>query len=112
MCQFPGGTRPSCPDPRARVPAGSCVQSFVRHGFHFDTGLHYIGGLGSGEPLQAPFHALGLDYRYEICRLSDHKLCLRAETTQLFIDANGELPPYAPDYYVEWKKRFAVACPK
>lgn len=40
---------------------GGCMQSFVRHGFHFDTGLHYIGGLGSGEPLQAPFHALGLD---------------------------------------------------
>lgn len=53
-----------------------------------------------------------LDYRYEIYRASDHKLCLRAETTQLFIDANGELLPYAPDYYVEWKKRFAVACPK
>lgn len=68
--------------------------------------------LGSGEPLQAPFHALGIDYRYEIYHSSDYELCLRAETTQLFIDANGELLPYAPDYYVEWKKRFAVACPK
>lgn len=40
---------------------GGCMQSFVRHGFHFDTGLHYIGGLGLGEPLQMPFHVLGLD---------------------------------------------------
>lgn len=45
---------------RERQPGG-CMQSFVRHGFRFDTGLHYIGGLGPGEPLQAPFHLLGLD---------------------------------------------------
>jgi len=31
---------------------------------------------------------------------------LRAETTQLFIDAAGQLLPYAPDYYVEWKRKF------
>lgn len=40
---------------------GGCMQSFVRRGFHFDTGLHYIGGLGPGEPLQQPFQVLGLD---------------------------------------------------
>lgn len=39
---------------------GGCMQSFLRQGLHFDTGFHYIGGLGKGEPLEAPFRMLGL----------------------------------------------------
>jgi phytoene dehydrogenase-like protein len=31
--------------------AGGCLQSFVRDGRRFDTGFHYVGGLGEGEPL-------------------------------------------------------------
>lgn len=37
--------------------AGGCLQSFVRGSRRFDTGLHYVGGLGEGESLR-PF----LDY--------------------------------------------------
>jgi all-trans-retinol 13,14-reductase len=32
--------------------AGGCLQTFVRGGRRFDTGFHYVGGLGPGEPLR------------------------------------------------------------
>lgn len=47
-----------------------------------------------------------LDYRYEIYRQSDHELCLKAETTQLFIDPKGQLMIDRPDYYVAWQQKF------
>ncbi len=40
--------------------AGGCMQSYVRHGMSFDTGLHYIGGLGEGQSLHGIFKRLGL----------------------------------------------------
>ncbi len=39
---------------------GGCMQSYKRHGMAFDTGLHYVGGLGEGESLYAAFRYLGL----------------------------------------------------
>lgn len=39
---------------------GGCLQSYQRKGHTFDTGLHYIGGLGEGEPLHDIFRRLGL----------------------------------------------------
>lgn len=42
-----------------RLPGG-CLQSFRRGEFHFDTGLHYVGGLGKGQSLHDAFEALGL----------------------------------------------------
>lgn len=39
---------------------GGCMQSFSRRGLHYDTGLHYVGGLNEGEALYAPFKELGL----------------------------------------------------
>lgn len=39
---------------------GGCMQSYRRQGLDFDTGLHYIGGLGEGEVLYHPFRMLGL----------------------------------------------------
>ncbi len=47
-----------------------------------------------------------LDYRYEIYRERDHELCMRAETTQLFIDTNGELMLEEPEYFKQWKERY------
>lgn len=47
-----------------------------------------------------------LDYRYEIYRESDHELCMTAETTQLFIDANGELMLEEPEYFQKWKRKY------
>lgn len=47
-----------------------------------------------------------LDFSYEIYRERDGVLCCTAETTQLFIDPNGELLTDKPAYYAEWQARF------
>ena len=39
---------------------GGCMQSYKRKGVAFDTGMHYVGGLGEGGCLYAPFKNLGL----------------------------------------------------
>ena len=39
---------------------GGCLQTFPRGGVHFDTGLHYVGGLGEGESLRPLFDYFGL----------------------------------------------------
>jgi all-trans-retinol 13,14-reductase len=36
------------------------LRGFSRRGVHFDTGFHYTGGLGKGEPLELFFRYLGL----------------------------------------------------
>lgn len=47
-----------------------------------------------------------LDYRYEIYRESDHELCMTAETTQLFVNAKGELMLEEPEYFQKWKRKY------
>ncbi len=44
---------------RQNAPGGS-MQSILRYGLRLDTGLHYIGGLDSGQPLYNRFKSLGL----------------------------------------------------
>lgn len=39
---------------------GGCIQSYTRRGMDFDTGFHYVGGLGEGQLLHAVFEHLGL----------------------------------------------------
>ena len=39
---------------------GGCLQTFVRGRALFDTGFHYVGGLGDGEPLNVLFRYFGL----------------------------------------------------
>lgn len=39
---------------------GGCLQSFKRGGRIFDTGLHYVGGLGEGQSLRPFFEYFGL----------------------------------------------------
>ena len=39
---------------------GGCLQMFRRRGYAFDTGFHYVGGLGDGEPLNRLFSYFGL----------------------------------------------------
>ena len=39
---------------------GGCIQSYQRKGEAFDTGLHYVGGLGEGQKLNRIFSHLGL----------------------------------------------------
>lgn len=40
---------------------GGCLQSFRRNGHLFDTGVHYVGGLGEGEILNRLFEPFGLN---------------------------------------------------
>lgn len=47
-----------------------------------------------------------LDFTYEVRRRSDGKLCVIGRTTQVFIDAAGELLLLPPDYYLEWQKKW------
>ena len=39
---------------------GGCMQSFRRGGLHYDTGLHYVGGLAPGQAMYNAFAELGL----------------------------------------------------
>ena len=39
---------------------GGCMQSYQRKGHYYDTGLHYVGGLGEGQALHSTFKDLGL----------------------------------------------------
>ena len=39
---------------------GGCMQSFRRGGLHYDTGLHYVGGLAPGQTMYDAFAELGL----------------------------------------------------
>lgn len=39
---------------------GGCIQSYKRRGQAFDTGFHYVGGIGEGQSLHAAFKQLGL----------------------------------------------------
>lgn len=40
--------------------AGGCMQSYCRKGMWYDTGFHYVGGLGEGQSLHSAFRYLGL----------------------------------------------------
>lgn len=40
--------------------AGGCLQSYKRQAVCYDTGFHYVGGLGEGQSLRAVFDCLGL----------------------------------------------------
>ena len=39
---------------------GGCMQSFRRGGLHYDTGLHYVGGLAPGQAMYRAFAQIGL----------------------------------------------------
>lgn len=43
-----------------QIQPGGCIQSYRRQNNAFDTGLHYIGGLGEGQQLNKIFSHLGL----------------------------------------------------
>lgn len=43
-----------------QIQPGGCMQSYKRRGIAFDTGMHYVGGLGEGDCLYSPFKYLGL----------------------------------------------------
>ena len=63
---------------------GGCLQSYKRCGLTYDTGFHYVGGLGEGESLHGMFSQLGLmelswqrmDKDYDIIHIGDKRFAL------------------------------------
>lgn len=51
---------------------GGCLQSFPRHGYQLDTGIHYIGSLDQGQILHQYFHYLGVMDRLSLRRMDDN----------------------------------------
>lgn len=77
----------------------------------YDVHMKYFASLGFGDVAEIHTHYVyhigaRLDYRYEIYRERDHELCMKAETTQLFIDPKGELMLEKPQYFDEWQKKY------
>ncbi len=77
----------------------------------YDVHMKYFASLGMNDV--AEIHTVyvyhrgaRLDFRYEIYRLRDRQLCLKAETTQLFIGPDGGLMVDKPAYFVDWQRRF------
>lgn len=48
---------------------GGCLQTFVRNGCVFDTGMHYFGSMGEGEPLNYLFKYFGLTQKLQLKQL-------------------------------------------
>ena len=44
-------------------------------------------------------------FRYQILRKADGAVLMKARTTQVFLNMQGELELSNPEYYVEWKRR-------
>ncbi len=47
-------------------------------------------------------------FEYKIYRMSDNALAVKAQSTQVFIDENGELILTMPEFYAAWKKKWNI----
>jgi len=52
--------------------------------------------------------AAKLVFKYKIFRAEDKKLALTAQTTQVFVDKQGELMLTNPEFYVAWKTKWGL----
>ena len=73
---------------------GGCMQSYQRKGHSFDTGLHYVGGLGDGETLHDIFEQLGL------LQLPWHRMDVDC-TDQIIIEGQTYCLAQGFDHFVE-----------
>lgn len=73
---------------------GGCMQSYQRKGHSFDTGLHYVGGLGDGETLHDIFGQLGL------LQLPWHRMDVDC-TDQIIIDGESYCLAQGFDHFVD-----------
>lgn len=48
---------------------GGCLQSFVRKGYSFDTGVHYVGSLDEGQIMRQYLRYFGVEDKVELLRL-------------------------------------------
>lgn len=77
----------------------------------YDVHMKYFASLGIDDVAEVHtiyvYHiGARLDFRYEVYRERDHELCLKGETTQLFIGPDGGLMVDKPAYFEAWQRRF------
>ncbi|WP_290918154.1 NAD(P)/FAD-dependent oxidoreductase [Halodesulfovibrio sp.] len=71
------------------------LRGFSRQGVHFDTGVHYVGGLGSGGVLESYFRFLGID---DVERKELRPACANIFK---FLDSSREITfPHGADSFV------------
>jgi acyl-CoA thioester hydrolase len=72
--------------------------------------IDYLTRVAYGEEIvieteYVPCEAAKIMFHYRIYRKSDQSLVLRARTTQVFTNLEGELELSNPSFYVDWKKK-------
>jgi acyl-CoA thioester hydrolase len=58
------------------------------------------------ETIYKPTKAAKIIFDYNIYKKSDNSLVLTAQTTQVFMDLDGNLQLSNPDFYEDWKNNF------
>jgi all-trans-retinol 13,14-reductase len=51
---------------------GGCLQTFKRDMYSFDTGMHYIGGMDSGQPLNRYWNYFGLSQKLDLLQMEEN----------------------------------------
>ena len=69
---------------------GGCLQTFVRKGVKFETGMHYIGSMDEGQPLQRFFRYLSLDRKVPLSRLDQDGYDIVSYMGDRYAYANGQ----------------------
>jgi len=69
---------------------GGCLQTFVRKGVKFETGMHYIGSMDEGQPLHRYFKYLGLDRKVQLSRLEQSGYDIVSYMGDRYAYANGQ----------------------
>jgi len=87
---------------QAPVP-GPLFRGFTRSGVHFDTGFHYAGGMGPGEPLNALLATLGVADGIR-------PLALDPEGFDLLVEPDGRTFPF-PYGWERLRRALAGECP-
>ncbi|PLX82647.1 MAG: hypothetical protein C0614_06000 [Desulfuromonas sp.] len=99
------------------------VRGFSRGGIYFDSGFHYVGGLGPGGAFRSLFRHLGLEDRLELTPLAkegfDHLRCvatgrtlslplgfeeIKHRLTRLFPEATSRIEPYIDEIAGNWSR--------
>ena len=76
-----------------------------------DMKLHFKQSISVGdsiivETIYKPTKAAKIIFDYNIYKKSDNSLVLTAQTTQVFMDLEGNLQLSNPDFYEDWKNNF------
>lgn len=68
---------------------GGCLQTFIRNGSRFDTGMHYIGSMDKGQVLNKYFKYFNLSQNLKLMRLDENGYDIIRINDEEFSFANG-----------------------